>query len=284
MSSGQISLALLAGILASFNPCGFALLPAYVGLLVLGDSNSETKSSTARSYFRAIKFSFAMAIGLVTVFGSFALLISPFTNSIERYLPYVTFLIGTTLMILSVFMFLGKNLLVRKFINPNISPTQDFLTQIGYGITYALASLSCTIGPFVAVTGAAFTDSKFSSIIGSFIIYGIGMSSSVLLVALSTVALSKVSKFNSARFYLIVSRITSVLLLIVGAYLILYSYYELTLFKGKAISSPIIEKALSIQSSIAQLIYEIGAAKFLIVVILITAMPLIYRVISKSKR
>ena len=28
--------------------------------------------------------------------------------------------------------------------------------MFGYGVGYAVASLSCTIGPFLAVTGAAF--------------------------------------------------------------------------------------------------------------------------------
>jgi len=284
MSSSQVTIALLAGILASFNPCGFALLPAYIGMLVLGETNPEGKNSTTRAYLRAFKFSFAMAIGLVAVFGSFALLISPFTNSIEKYLPYVTLFMGSALIILAIFMFMGKNLLIRKFINPNISPTKDFFTQIGYGITYALASLSCTIGPFVAVTGSALTSSSLTSIFTSFFFYGIGMSSSVLVVALTTVALSKVSRFNSGRFYLIVSRFTSFLLLTVGGYLILYSIYELTSLRGEAIENPIIDGALSIQSSIAQSIYEIGAAKFMLIVAVVVLIPVIFRLATKSSR
>lgn len=284
MSSSQISIAVLAGILASFNPCGFALLPAYIGVLVLGEASPETKPSSVRAYMRAIKFSFAMALGLVTVFGSFALLISPFTNSIQKYLPYVTIVMGLSLIILAIFMFLGKNLLIKKFINPNISPSRDFLTQIGYGITYALASLSCTIGPFVAVTGAALIDSSFSSILLSFIFYGMGMSSSVLFVALSTVAFSKVAKFNPPNFYRMIARITSTLLFVVGLYLILYSIYEITSFQGKAISNPIIDVALSIQSSIVQFIFDIGVAKFLLALLLLGTAPLVYRLIMRIKQ
>ena len=33
----QLALALAAGLLAAVNPCGFALLPAYLSLLVLDD-------------------------------------------------------------------------------------------------------------------------------------------------------------------------------------------------------------------------------------------------------
>jgi cytochrome c biogenesis protein CcdA len=283
MSSSQISISLLAGILASFNPCGFALLPAYIGVLVLGEVNPEAKPSLARSYLRAIKFSFAMALGLVLIFGSFALLISPFANSIEKYLPYVTIVMGISLIILAIFMLLGKNLLIKKFINPNISPTRDFLTQIGYGITYALASLSCTIGPFVAVTGAALTNASFSSIMMSFIFYGIGMSSSVLFVALVSVAFSKVAKFNPSKIYPLVARFTSALLLAVGAYLILYSIYEITSFQGKAISNPIINGALTLQSSIVQTIYNFGVIKFLASVLALGLLLLIFTLVKGTK-
>lgn len=283
MSSSQISISLLAGILASFNPCGFALLPAYIGVLVLGEVNPEAKPSLARSYLRAIKFSFAMALGLVLIFGSFALLISPFANSIEKYLPYVTIVMGISLIILAIFMLLGKNLLIKKFINPNISPTRDFLTQIGYGITYALASLSCTIGPFVAVTGAALTNASFSSIMMSFIFYGIGMSSSVLFVALVSVAFSKVAKFNPSKIYPLVARFTSALLLAVGAYLILYSIYEITSFQGKAISNPIINGALTLQSSIVQTIYNFGVIKFLASVLALGLLILIFTLVKGTK-
>jgi len=283
MSSSQISISLLAGILASFNPCGFALLPAYIGVLVLGEVDPEAKSSLARSYLRAIKFSFAMALGLVLIFGSFALLISPFANSIEKYLPYVTIVMGISLIILAIFMLLGKNLLIKKFINPNISPTRDFLTQIGYGITYALASLSCTIGPFVAVTGAALTNASFSSIMMSFIFYGIGMSSSVLFVALVTVAFSKVAKFNPSKIYPLIARFTSALLLAVGAYLILYSIYEITSFQGKAISNPIINGALTLQGSIVQTIYNFGVVKFLASVLALGLPLLIFTLVKGTK-
>ena len=37
MSDGLLALALGAGMLAAVNPCGFALLPAYVSLLLAGE-------------------------------------------------------------------------------------------------------------------------------------------------------------------------------------------------------------------------------------------------------
>ena len=38
MLDGLLALALGAGMVAAINPCGFALLPAYLSLLVIGDA------------------------------------------------------------------------------------------------------------------------------------------------------------------------------------------------------------------------------------------------------
>lgn len=37
MDTGVVGFALAAGLLAAFNPCGFAMLPAYLALVVLGE-------------------------------------------------------------------------------------------------------------------------------------------------------------------------------------------------------------------------------------------------------
>jgi cytochrome c-type biogenesis protein len=45
---GTAALALGAGMLAALNPCGFALLPAYLTLLVTGDQPNRLVASRAR--------------------------------------------------------------------------------------------------------------------------------------------------------------------------------------------------------------------------------------------
>ena len=72
ISAGALSLAILAGALAAFNPCGFALLPAYLISLVV---DKEIQQSKSERYRRALKFTVAMTLGFIAVFGSFATLI-----------------------------------------------------------------------------------------------------------------------------------------------------------------------------------------------------------------
>ena len=47
MAEAPIALALAAGVLAAVNPCGFALLPAYLALLVRGEAGAPDLSPVA---------------------------------------------------------------------------------------------------------------------------------------------------------------------------------------------------------------------------------------------
>ena len=49
---------------ATFNPCGFSLLPAYIGVFVSGDRIAE---STERRVLRALGVAMAVSVGFVVV-------------------------------------------------------------------------------------------------------------------------------------------------------------------------------------------------------------------------
>ncbi|MER7173964.1 cytochrome c biogenesis protein CcdA, partial [Streptomyces mesophilus] len=73
MSDVPFALALGAGLLAAVNPCGFALLPAYLSLLVLG----ERPASRATAVVRALTATLAITLGFGAVFGIFGLAVQP---------------------------------------------------------------------------------------------------------------------------------------------------------------------------------------------------------------
>ena len=75
---------------AAINPCGFALLPAYLSLLVLGDDSREPAAAVGR----ALALTGAMTLGFVAVFGIFGLVIAPVAAGVQRYLPWVTVVLG----------------------------------------------------------------------------------------------------------------------------------------------------------------------------------------------
>src|SRR5690348_1440372 len=77
-------LALAAGMLAAANPCGFALLPAYLSLLVVGDDAPGRPAAAGR----ALVLTAAMTAGFAGVFGVFGLVVAPVAGSLQRHLPW----------------------------------------------------------------------------------------------------------------------------------------------------------------------------------------------------
>ena len=93
MDQELIGLAFAAGLVAALNPCGFAMLPAYLALVVRGEGNGE-RSDALTALSRAVAATAAMALGFIAVFGTFGLLTVAAASTVQRYLPYVTVAIG----------------------------------------------------------------------------------------------------------------------------------------------------------------------------------------------
>jgi cytochrome c-type biogenesis protein len=262
VSAGALSLAILAGSLAAFNPCGFALLPAYlISLLV----DKEVQQSKTDLYKRAIKFSMAMTLGFIFVFGSFATVISPFTGSIARYLPFLTEFIGIALLVIGFTLIRGRSFNLAKFRTPNIAPTGKWRTQIGYGITFALASLSCTIGPFLAITATAVQSKSIFKIIVLFTTYALGMGIVVLVLAFITAAARNNAIIRIRNSQGLIAKIGGVFLVIVGIYEVWYGWFEIRVLSGENSSDAFINFASKIQSAITGWVANLGTGKILLI-------------------
>ena len=258
--AGALSLAILAGALAAFNPCGFALLPAYLVSLVVDRDIHQSKSEL---YLRALKFTAAMTLGFIVVFGLFATLISPFIGSIARYLPLLTELVALVLLVVGAALLRGRSFTMAKIWNPNIAPTSAWRTQIGYGVTFALASLSCTIGPFLAITATAVQTKSVLKIIILFSTYALGMGIVVLILALmvATAQSTWINRIRQSQKF--IGRIGGLLLIGVGMYEAWYGWYEIRVLRGENSSDPIINFAIRIQSQITSWVANLGSGTIL---------------------
>lgn len=151
---GLVGLAFAAGLVAALNPCGFAMLPAYLLLVVRGQRAGASSGVTAAG--RALAATVGMALGFLTVFGVFGALTVSAATTVQRYLPYATVVVGVVLIGLGAWLLSGRALsaLTPRPLAPRWAPTARLGSMYGYGISYAIASLSCTVGPFLAVTAA----------------------------------------------------------------------------------------------------------------------------------
>jgi hypothetical protein len=120
-----------------------------------------------------------------------------------------------------------------------------------FGVSYAIASLSCTLGPFLAVTSTTFRNESYLSGVTVFVLYGLGMGLVVSVLTLA-VALAKDGLVNKFRSLLPKMNVfAGVFLVIAGAYVAYYGYYEIQVFSGAAADDPIVGAFTSVQSSVA---------------------------------
>jgi cytochrome c-type biogenesis protein len=245
--SETLALALAAGMLAAVNPCGFALLPAYLSILVIGDDSPTSAQAVAR----AVALTGWMTVGFVVVFGVFGLVISPVASQVQRHLPWFTVLLGVVLALSGLWLALGRELPIARWrpAGPEVGRTVP--AMVGFGASYAAASLTCSIGPFLALVVVAFRTGSIAAGAAHYVAYAVGMG---LLVGVAAVAVALARRGlvqgmrRSGRW---VPRATGLLLLLVGSYVAWYGAWELRVLGGSDPADPVIEAAARIQRTLA---------------------------------
>ncbi|WP_454853656.1 cytochrome c biogenesis CcdA family protein [Promicromonospora soli] len=258
MDGLPLGLALVAGMVAVVNPCGFAMLPAYVSMLVIGQ-DQPGRSVAVR---RALVFAGAMTAGFIAVFGLFGLLVTLASNvgAVQRYLPWFTVVLGVLLVGLGIWLLAGRDLPGFRVIavkRPKLSRSASSMAM--YGVAYATASLSCTIAPFLATVVASF---RAGSVVGGLAVFGayaLGMG--LVIVALSlAVALAQTAVVSwLQRAGRIVPRLGGGLLVVAGVYVTYYGWYEIRVLRDGALDDPVIGAGESMQRWLVDGVALLGA-------------------------
>ncbi len=259
MNQGLLGLAFGAGLVAALNPCGFALLPAYLTLVVRTE-----RAGVLTAVWRALAATMAMTLGFLAAFGAFGLLTVTVAAAVERLLPYVTIVIGILLVALGIWLLLGRDLAVltpRSLLaGRRRAPTARLGSMFGYGVGYAVASLSCTIGPFLAVTGATFRGGPLLDGLMIYLAYaaGFGLLVGVMAVAVAFASTALIDRMRRILPY--INRISGALLIAVGLYVGYYGFYEVRLFVlNGSPTDPVIAAAGRLQSALAGWVHQHGA-------------------------
>lgn len=258
MDANLTGLALAAGMVAALNPCGFAMLPAYLTLAVRGEGNDPSRTAAVG---RALGATAAMALGFLAVFGTFGLLTVSVATAVQRYLPYATVAIGIGLVALGVWFLVGRELTFGSVgTNWRWAPTARLGSMFGYGVGYAIASLSCTIGPFLAVTGSTLRTGSVTDGVLVYAAYAAGLALVVGVLAVG-IALTSTALIDRMRRLLpYVSRISGVVLIVVGLYVSYYGLYEIRLFSANGNpADPVIAAAGRLQGAAAGWVYRTSA-------------------------
>lgn len=126
-----LALAFGAGLIAAVNPCGFALLPAYLSLFVLDEQPSRLVAVG-----RAVRATAALTLGFAGVFLLFGLAIAPFAAAVQAYLPAFTIVLGLAVATAGGWVLAGRKLpsiTVGRRPTKKSAPTASLTSMAGFG-------------------------------------------------------------------------------------------------------------------------------------------------------
>jgi cytochrome c biogenesis protein CcdA len=259
--TGSLLLALTAGMLGAVNPCGFAILPAYLSLLISTDAGGAVR--------RALRCSAALTLGYVVVFGAFGLVLTPVAGVLTPRLPWLTVVLGLGLAAVGGWLLAGRSLPSITLRAPVLTGTT--LSMVVFGMAYAVASLGCAIGPFLALVATSLRAGSIGSGMLLFVAYAAGMGL-VIAVTATAVALLRTSLLTRARRLLaVVPRVGGAVLLVCGLYVAYYGRYELGLAADLRRSGhdPLVNAAETVQQWLAAHLEAIGAGPLAVVLVLL---------------
>jgi cytochrome c-type biogenesis protein len=255
-------LALTAGMLGAVNPCGFALLPAYLSVLVVGDrTRPDSPRATAAAVGRALRCTAALTAGYVAVFGAFGLVLAPAAAWLQPRLPWLTVVLGLALAVVGGALLAGRQLPMpgKGLRAPRLTGSAG--SMVVFGMAYAAASLGCAIGPFLAIVVSSLRAGSTGRGLQLFVLYaaGMGLVIGVTALAVALVRVSAVSRLRRAAA--IVPRLGGAVLVVTGVYVAYYGWYELRIARDARTSGhdPVVAIASGLQHRLAGAVGAVGA-------------------------
>ncbi|GGK42679.1 cytochrome C biogenesis protein CcdA [Pilimelia terevasa] len=250
-----LAVAVAAGMLAAVHPCGFALLPAYLSLLVVGDA----RAGRATGVGRALGATAAMTAGFVAVFGVSGTLLAGGTGALQRHLPWFTVALGAALAVAGLLLLAGREIpaLVR---GPRRTPRLGgYPGLVLFGAAYATASLGCAIAPFMAVVGATAaggTGTRLPALLA--FAAGIGLLVGAAALAVACARASPLGRLRRLAPH--VGRAGGALLVVVGAYLAYVGRHDARLARGDVASDPLVTGAAEVALRLGATLDRVGPA------------------------
>ena len=224
----KLGFAYAVGAASAVNPCGFAMLPAYLGLYVSGGNREQEGRNPALLVARAIMVGLSVSVGFVALFGAVGLILGLGSQAVVvTALPYVGLAVGVLLIGAGAFMAGGGKIytsLAQRAAARVGDPGQlNIPGYILFGVSYGLASLSCTLPLFLAVLGVgAGLSSGWLETLGQFVLYAGGMGSVIMVLTLGmAVARSVLIRWMRAVLPY-VSVVGAWLMVVAGTYIVFY--------------------------------------------------------------
>ncbi len=213
-----------AGMVASVNPCGFVMLPAFVGYYIGTEApTGPVRRGSLSNLIRGGGLVTAVTAGFIILFSGTGIIISLGGRLISEFFPIAGLLLGIGLAGLGVWLLLtGKEFGVAAASRIRIPARNDFRSLFLFGMAYGIASLACTLPVFLAVIGSVLVSQGLLQGLAVFISYALGMGTVLAAVVIGAALFRNAVGGFLKRLLPYVHRVSAALLVGAGVYLIYY--------------------------------------------------------------
>jgi cytochrome c biogenesis protein CcdA len=260
---------LTLGMVATVNPCGFAMLPAYLSYF-LGLEGADADEAEA-SVAQAFRVTFAVSAGFLAVFAVVGALVELTSLPVYENARWISVVIGVGLFALGVAMLFGFEPSVRLPRLDRGGRERTVRSMFVFGVSYAIASIGCTLPLFLAAVAGTISDDSLLGGVAVFGVYGLGMTL-VLLALTVAVALARTSIVRFLRrSQPYIGRVSGGLVALAGAYV---AYYWLTAepgTTGAAAGSNVTDTVYGWSTDVTQWISDVGSVRIAVVVVILLA-------------
>ena len=238
-----LAYAFTLGLVAALNPCGFPLLPAYLALFV--EDTTNVAGPVARTRL-ALVAGACMSGGFLLVFGIVGFAVSLGLDLLTAWIGWVMVAVGCAMVALGV---RGVGGAACEFLSREsaLHPVGTAIAMGGFGVAYAVASVSCALPLFLAAVSSS-TERGPLPEIAAFIAYAAGMGLFVTAASLVAAHLGASAVRRLRPLSRWVPRLASALVIVVGLYLVCYWTAQLT---NPLAISPITQTVDAVQSTIS---------------------------------
>lgn len=221
-----LGFAFAAGMVSTVNPCGFAMLPAYLGLYIGSSDSKMVAGTTIQKLARALMVGLVVTSGFVILFGLTGIVIGVGARSIVQYIPWIGLSIGIILAMAGSWLLGGGKLYsgiagraASHIGNPGQVGVKGYFL---FGLSYGTASLSCTLPIFLSVIGVSFAASEIATSIGQFILYALGMGLVIVMMTLGMALFKETMVGLLRKTQRFVQPVSAALMIVAGSYIVFY--------------------------------------------------------------
>ena len=214
-----VGFAFSAGMVASVNPCGVVMLTSYA-FKRMGEARQK---SVRWQVVESVTHTLVITVSFAAIFLAVGALIAAGSQALLDFFPLAGLLVGVVMAAMGIWL-----LIKRKTLSLNVeikTDTMRGMTMWGdllFGLTYAVASLSCTLPIFLVVVGSATSAGNVGVALMQFGAYALGMGTVVLVVVMGSVLFKRAMARWLRGVTPFVHRLSSLFLAGAGMYIIIY--------------------------------------------------------------